>query len=210
MKKIIFAAATLFFFGVTHGQKVKFGIKAGVNIATERITLTEYTGVSYVKGDVVGANVGFFADIKVVPKLFFQPELLYSMQGAKLTVNMTGYGSAEETVKLNYLNVPLTFKYYVTNEFNLQAGPQIGFLMAANDKVISNLSGLASSSTDVKSSYNSVELGLNFGLGYDFTRNISLSGRYNLGLSDLEKNVPAGYTASKSRVLSFSLAYTFK
>ena len=210
MKKIIFAAATLFFFGVTQAQKVKFGIKAGVNIATQRISLTEYSGVSYVKGDVVGANVGFFADIKVVPKLFFQPELLYSMEGAKLTLSVIGSGSAEETVRLNNINVPLTFKYYVTNDFNLQAGPQIGFLMGATDKIVSNIQGLASSSTDSKSSYNNLDFGLNFGLGYDFTKNISLCGRYNLGLSDLEKNVPAGYTASKSRVLSFSLSYTFK
>lgn len=210
MKKIIITFTALILFGVTNAQKVKYGFKAGVNIATEKITIPSSPNINYEKSTVIGANVGFFVDIKMVPKLFFQPELLYSMQGAKLTATINGIsGSAEQTATVNYLIVPLTLKYYITNELNIQAGPQIGFLLTANDKVVSSIQGLASSSSDSKSSYNTVDLGLNFGMGYNITPNISFVGRYSLGLSDLEKTVPAGYSASKNRVLSFSFGYTF-
>ena len=210
MKRIIFVATALLLFGVVNAQKVKFGFKAGVNIATQRITLPNSPGINFDKGNVIGVNVGFFVDLKLVPKLFFQPELLYSMQGAKLTAKINGVsGSAEDTATTNYLIVPLTVKYYINNELNLQAGPQVGFLLSANDKVVSSIQGLSSSSSDSKSSYNTIDFGLNFGLGYDITKNISLSGRYNLGLSDLEKTLPTGYTPSKNRVLSFSLGYKF-
>ena len=208
MKKIIFAAAALFIFGFSNAQKVKYGFKAGVNIASQKLTLPTYPGINFSMGNVIGANVGGFVEIKVVPKWFFQPELLFSMQGAKMTASVNGQ-SAEETHSINYINVPFTVKYYLTNELNLQVGPQVGFLVSATDKTVSNITGLASSSKDSKSSYNSVDYGVNFGLGYDITSNISVSSRYSLSFTDVENTIPAGSTGSKNRVFSISLGYTF-
>lgn len=209
MKKCIFAAVAVLIFGFSNAQKVKYGFKAGVNIATQKISLpTTTSGIVFSTGSIIGVNAGFFVDIKVVPRLFFQPELLYSMQGAKLNAKANGQ-SAEATASLNYFNVPLTVKYYLSNELNLQVGPQVGFLMAATDKLNSNITGLPSSNKDSKSSYNSVDVGVNLGLGYDITKNISVSSRYSISFADVEKTVPAGYTGSKNRVFSFSLGYTF-
>ncbi len=208
MKKVLLIVTTVFVFGFVNAQKMKFGVKAGLNIASQNITVPTYPGVTYSLENVIGVNLGVYGDFKISNKFSVQPELLFSMQGAKLT---TAYGnqSADETHSLNYLNIPVMAKYFATEKLSIQVGPQIGFLVSATDKINSNITGLASSSTDSKADYNSVDFGLNFGLGYDFTENISLTTRYNLGLSEVEKNVPSGMTGSKNRVISLSLGYSF-
>ena len=106
-------------FSSMNAQEVNFGIKAGLNLAglNGSEDLDDY--------DLrTSFHVGAVAEIGISEKFSFQPELLYSSQGAK--AEESGF---KATIKLDYLNLPLIAKYYVAEGFSVEAGPQIGFLL---------------------------------------------------------------------------------
>ncbi len=194
MKKIILTLAAIFAIGFVNAQDKKgssdsgmaFGVKGGLNIAS----VTNQPGTS----SLVGFHIGAFAEFKVSDKFAVQPELLYSTQGAKATGGKINTG---------YINIPVMAKYYVADAFSLEAGPQIGFLMSAK----ASIDGLGSA--DVKDQFKSVDFGLNFGVGYEFTKKLSAGARYNLGLSQVQKTLSSGESASHNSVIQISLGYKF-
>ena len=190
MKKLFITAIAVFTMGVINAQEVKFGAKAGLNLA-------DVTNVTDSKTKV-GFNVGALVDIAINEKLHFQPEVLYSTQGTKISTSGVDFN-----FNLDYINIPVMAKYYVADKFNIQAGPQLGFLIAATASNNGN-------SINVKENFKSFDFGLNFGLGYDIGTNILLDVRYNLGLAGLSKQaVPAGEKDGSNRVLSLSFGYKF-
>ena len=183
MKKIILTAAAVFAFSFANAQDVKFGAKAGLNISS--ITGDDTEELS----SKIGFQVGGFAEIKISDKFAIQPELLYSAQGAKFDGG---------NLNLNYINIPVMAKYYVADAFSLEAGPQLGFLMSAK-----------ADGKDVKDGFNSTDFGLNLGAGYDLNEKMSLGLRYNIGLSDIEKDLMAGESGSTNSSLQLSFGYKF-
>ncbi|HSD13018.1 MAG TPA: porin family protein [Flavobacterium sp.] len=213
MKKVILSLAAVFAFGFANAQdsKMRFGAKAGLNIAN-------LTGDVENTSALIGAHVGGFMEYKLNEKFAIQPELLFSMQGAKSeysSADADGVFAVESTAKLNYLNLPIMAKYYVAKGFSVEAGPQIGFLLSAKQKT--DVTGTdfftgetfsESTDTDVKEWTNSIDFGFNLGAGYDFTDNISAGVRYNFGLSNVD-DYPDSTDTVKNGVLSVSAAYKF-
>jgi hypothetical protein len=157
---------------------ITFGAKAGLNLAT-------------ITGDLeniksrTSFHIGGMAEIEISEDFAVQPELLYAAQGAKYD----GF-----TLALDYLYVPIMAKYFVTEEFSLEAGPQFGYLLSAKLKEDSsnNNGGGGNVNTperraepvDVKDSVKSFDFGLNIGASYLVDSNINLSARYFLGLAN--------------------------
>lgn len=158
MKKIILCAIAIMAFGFANAQKARFGVKGGLNIAT--------IGGANDANALVGFQLGGFAEINVWKKLYIQPELLFSAQGAKFDGY---YGERDYTVNLNYINIPVVAKYYITKQFSVEAGPQLGFLVSSEN--IEN--------------EKSVDVGFNLGAGYNFTDNFSVGARYTIGLTSV-------------------------
>ena len=67
-------------------QSPVYGIKGGTNFST---ILTDFESPLEYKYKA-GFQVGVFANFKITDKLFFQPELLYSLQGTKYDFSPTG------------------------------------------------------------------------------------------------------------------------
>ena len=208
MKNLILAAVAVFTFGAATAQDMKFGVKAGLNLAN-----TTADGAAM----KVGGNFGVFGDFKVSDKFSVQPEILYSMQGAKASTTLSGGGftlTDDRTQSLGYINIPVMGKFYATKDLSLQFGPQIGFLMTVKEEVVQTSNNQTfypnstTSSTD-KTGYNSVDFGLNFGVGYNITEKFMVDLRYNLGLNGIEKNLAPNQTATKNRVLSVNFGYSF-
>jgi len=183
MKKVVLVTVmTVFGLANLFAQEIQFGAKGGLNLAS-------------ISGDnsedfesVTSFNFGIMSEIPISEKFSFQPELIYSGQG---------YSIDDSTVELNYLNMPLMGKYYVTKGLSIEAGPQIGFLLSAEDE-----------DTDIKDSLNSVDLGVNFGLGYKLDNGLNFGLRYNLGLSDI--NDLDGFTnKNQNGVFQLSVGYFF-
>jgi len=187
MKKIILVTAmAVFVLTSVNAQDIKFGAKAGLNfssISGDKISELDI-------GITTGFNFGVLAEIPISEKFSFQPELMYSGQGYA--------GEAlDEIVALNYLNIPLMGKYYLTKGLSLEAGPQIGFLLSAKND-----------DTDVKDAFNTVDFGVNFGLGYKFDNGLNFGVRYNLGLSDIN-NIDGFTDKNKNGVFQLSVGYFF-
>ena len=120
MKKIILAAIAVMAFSFANAQETRFGVKGGLN-------LTTFAGGNYWDAkSLVGFHVGGFAEIKIIERLSIQPEVLFSTQGAKLEDGLDDFDA-----KLNYINIPVLAKFYVTKQFTVEAGPQLGFLVSA-------------------------------------------------------------------------------
>lgn len=99
-------------------EDVNFGLKTGLNISN-------FTGGDADRNNILNFHVGGFAEFELNEKFSLQPELLYSRQGSE----------AENSIKIkvDYLAIPLMAKYYLSEKFSLEAGPQVSFLV--NDKI---------------------------------------------------------------------------
>jgi hypothetical protein len=183
MKKILLlAVVTVLGFTNVNAQKIKFGVKGGLNFANISGDNTKDIDL------VTSFNFGVVSEIPISEKFSFQPELMYSGQG---------YSFNDNTVALSYLNIPLMGKYYVTKGLSVEAGPQIGFLLGAKNE-----------KTDVKDSFNTFDFGVNFGLGYKLDNGLNFGARYNLGLTDIN-NVEGSSIKNKNGVFQLSVGYFF-
>ena len=150
MKKIILSILAVAAFGTANAQDIKFGVKAGANFSN-------FTGDADSDGKT-GFYVGGLADFAISEKFHVQPELLYSMEGAK-------------DAEMDFLRIPIMAKYYVMDGLNLQAGPVLGFKINAEE-------GLDEATK-------SLDYGLGFGAAYELEKGLFFDVRYNLGLSNI-------------------------
>ncbi|KGO87533.1 hypothetical protein Q765_05175 [Flavobacterium rivuli WB 3.3-2 = DSM 21788] len=206
MKKIIFSIATLFAIALTaHSQEIKYGVKAGLNIA-------DFGGDSENTNVRAGFNAGVLAEIKF-GNFAVQPEIVYSQQGTKIDYNIYS-GSVlsehfEYTSKLSYINVPIALKYYIIEGLSIQAGPQIGFLVSAKLKGKTTEGGReVSAEVDAKDLYEKIDFAVFGGIGYDLPIGVFFQARYNAGLSDIGKD-SEGSGKITNNVFSFSVGYKF-
>jgi len=207
MKKIILSSLFVLAVSLTYAQKAEFGIKGGLNSSNFS---GDTDGTDFKSR--FGFNLGVFAAIKLSEKITLQPEILFSTQGAEAE-NIEAFVddmlfTGDVKFNLSYINVPVMIKYYVVDKFNLEAGPQIGFLTSA--KTSTKLDGYSQTfDEEAKKYFESVDFGLNFGAGYDFTKNVSAGVRYNLGLSNILKTELGDNSESQNSVFSLSVGYKF-
>jgi hypothetical protein len=149
---------------------------------------------------IYGFHAGVFANISLSKLVAFQPELLYSQKGAKQTTVLDEY-----TTRFHYVDIPLSF-HVNTNGFFLEAGPQVGLLAAAQQKV-------GSVSTNIKSLFNDADLGYIAGLGYQQKSGLGIGLRYNGAFTNVRKSIELGNVSIQSRqrnsALQLYLTYSF-
>lgn len=178
------------------GGNVSLGIKAGAS-------LTSFVGAD---ANPLGANTydyrfgfnaGVFANIGFAKLFAFQPELLYSQKGAKLNNN------SDRGIRMHYVDVPLAF-HVNTDGFFFEAGPQVGFLVAAKSEA-------GSVSVDVKDGYKSVDFGYLAGLGYQLKHGLGVGLRYNGAFTNYPKSYTVGNVTvqQRARNSAFQLYATY-
>lgn len=182
MKKISLFAAALAVCAIAAAQKPVFGIKAGLNLAN----LTNTNGSFR-----AGLHAGGLMHAHFTPAFSIQPEIMYSMQGAKY--------DNDARYTLGYVNIPVLLQYNFGDGFRLQGGPQLGILTTATFKV-------GSTNYDVSDAFKTIDFSVPLGLSYLSKSGVGLDARYNIGVSDVTES-----TASSSRngVIQFGLFYLF-
>jgi hypothetical protein len=175
--------------------------------ATPPTRIEIMAGVNFAKlsggGDDSDNRTGLVAGIGVIKPLAdgwaFQPELTYSMKGAKAT-DVEG----DITAKLSYIELPLLLRYEVPAQSAVRpffhAGPALALKVGCSFEVSNGSESASQSCDDFGSDAKSFDLGLMFGGGLAFKQmqhTFSIGVRYNLGLLDL-----ADGSDSKNRVLS--------
>ncbi len=180
MKKIVLIAIAMFAFTLTNAQT--FGAKAGFNSSMSAIDITGFDDDS---DAINGFYIGGFAEFEISEGLILQPELLF------VSVIETSDIDGVDSESYSSLYIPIMFKYYVVDKFNVQAGPQITFSL---EETIDDFSALG------------VDLAL--GLGYDITDNIFVDARYGYQLSNYYTGDSDGVSI-KSNTLQIGLGYKF-
>lgn len=205
---------TLIISATLNAQKVKLGIKGGLNIASVGVKNENVSGEITPKA---GFHAGLYFDCPLMAnKLYFRPEIIYSNQGYKFSG--TSYNAKiNEKANINYLAIPLMFSYQPVKKLSIDFGPQVSFLLSSKSvidysfvDVVSGNPVSGSETVDNKDETKSIELGLNIGLGYKITPKMSISGRYNFGLTMLNERVPNATSPNievRNKVFQISLGY---
>jgi hypothetical protein len=185
--KSLFVFTFLFFSTVyiSAAQDTHFGLKAGINSASLKIG----EGTDY--DSKTGLHIGGLAHIHINKHFAVQPELVFSMQGGKLNDN--------NKLKLNYLNLPVLLQYMFDQGFRLQTGPQVGFMVSAEQKI-------GDVEIDVSDNFSTIDFSWVFGAGYLFDSGFGLDIRYNLGINDISD---ANNSEVRNRVFQAGVFYQF-
>ncbi len=170
---------------VSNAQHTNFGIKAGYNAASTQIS----NGPDY--DSKSGFHVGGLAHIHISEHFAVQPEIVYSCQGGE---------KPNHKLKMSYINVPVLAQYMVSNGFRLQTGPQIGFLISAEQDY-------GDLEVEVDESFGAVDVSWAFGAGYIFPSGFGVDARYNLGLNNISDD---NSFEAKNRVFQVGLFYQFR
>lgn len=189
-KTMMIMAALLFTFGAAKAQGVHFGIKAGANFS-------ELHSKNYTDNKTkVGFHGGLLAHIHTAnPAWGIQPEVMYSLEGAKHKV-----AGSEATTDLHFINVPVLVQYMFANGWRVETGPQVGFLVDAKSKI-------GDVSTGIKDDLKSVNFSIPVGIGYLTRYGLGFDARYNFGISDLN-DTDAGSKLTSNN-FQFGIFYQF-
>lgn len=190
MKKLLLILVVIFATSVTFAQtKPQWGIKAGLNIASEDVDEASTKPRT-------GIHLGVFAEWTIGNMVDFQPELLYSMQGGKYKYSSTTY-----TDKIDYITLPLMFKFYVNQHrsFSIDVGPQFGYMVSAK---YSN----GSTTTNIydRDSMNKFDASLGFGISYQLEGGFDLGLRFVAGLTKMTDT-----SDHKNSVVQLGAGYRF-
>ena len=183
--------------------------KVGMNITN--ITGAEYsTGTSKENANyMVDFALGVEAEYGLTEKFSLAAGILYSRQGCdfgefKGSFGYTTVGWDKNQNKLGYLNIPIVANYYIAKGFAIKAGIQPGFLLSAKRK-IDGIGDTPSEDIDYKDALESFDLSIPLGLSYE-TDNVVIDGRYNLGVTKINKEGDDSY---KNSVIQFTIGYKF-
>ena len=174
MKKLLLIVAFLVcaFMGYAQGNG-SYGIRAGINISNldfdpaPRFDNTHRNGFAF----------GFFAEYDLSASLAIMPEFQYSSEGAK-----------DKSIRVDFLQVPILFKYRITDMLSAGVGPQVGVKIHEEEDGFKNFafSGIV-------------------GLEYMITEEIFVDARYSYGLTNLLDET-TGFKATDSN-LQFGVGY---
>lgn len=178
MKRIFFL--TLIICALTfsaQAQESRIGIKGGVNFTNMGSDMEDSFGESNMK---TGFHAGLFANMKITQFFALQPEVLYSLQGAKFDVPVI---DDDAKINLSYINVPVLAKVYLSENFNIHAGPYIGFLISNNAELDD-----ATAEEALDDMYKTLDFGVAGGLEFETLSGVVVGARYNLGLADIRND----------------------
>lgn len=119
--------------------------------------------------------------------------LLYSMEGAKYDL-----GNTTETLKLDYINIPILANVYVAKGLAVKLGVQPAFNVNSEYKI---KAGGNSAETDIDAK--SFDFSIPVGISYEYS-NVVLDARYNWGLTKTFEN-----SDCKNSVFQITLGYKF-
>ena len=169
-------------FYLVQGQESRYGIRIGGNYSA--IISDNLTGDF--EDERIGMVIGFFAEYRLTNKINIQPELQFSNEGNK-----------EDGLKLNYLQLPILFKYNFSQVVNLQLGPQVGLKIWEWED-----DGF------IEQNFNTFNFAAVGGLGFNINDNFFIDARYAYGLTNVfeDEGVQSGFDGNTS-VVQLSVGY---
>ena len=207
MKKVLFITVLFFSFMSLNAQEMHFGAKLS---GTSTTWVASGDNASYWNDHNQGKinfEVGLVGELMLTDQFAIAPEFNYATSGDVYKTNTYGVESTT-TYSTSYVQIPLMAKYYINDNLSLSAGPQLGFLMAADWTSVSTYNSVSSTDSDnFKDDMNPTELALNLGVGYKMDNGLFFNIRYSKGMSELYKQ--ESNTTYKSAAFKFGVGFFF-
>lgn len=162
----------LSFYGFS--QDAKYGVRAGLNVSN----MDFEPDATFENKHRNGFMIGFFGEYHLSKSVLLAPELQFSSEGAK-----------DESIRLDYIQAPIYFKFKLGNKFHIGVGPQVGVKIHEYEDGIRNFA------------YSGVG-----GLEYKLSHQLFLDARYTYGFS----NVLEDYQAFEARNTNIQFGFGFK
>ena len=208
MKKLILGIALFGGLSAANAQ-IYLGVKGGLNFPTlsgdsRQLFLNPDTAQGQQSKFRTDFYVGGYANYKVTDQISFQPELLYSKQGAGLKTN----DNSKAKIITHNINIPLMGRYEIMEGLNVEFGPQLGFLVSAKGKTEE---GKTDTKVKITDNFKTFDFGLNFGAGYKVTDELEINARFTKGLSNINNYFPEGINDNyKITNTYFSIGVAYK
>jgi hypothetical protein len=194
---LIIAILSLSF--ITAQSQISFGPVASLNIATQQ--WKGNFGDNFKLTPLIRFQAGGFANYKVNEKFGAQAELIYSSEGTGEKNKVFG-GSGY--ISFGFVRLPLSAQYYITEQFHVEAGPNIGVLIGGKEKWNGE-----SEKIDLDD-YKKIDAGLSIGAGYDlseFIKGITAGLRFYYGFTNMVRTEDLNGGGFKNRVISVNVRY---
>ena len=193
MKKLL-TLLLLFLISSVSAQGLDFGLKLGFNFAN-------VSGIDDFQ-QRTGLSAGLFAGARLGDKLGFQIDALYSQQGAEVG---NTYSDIVQDFNLDYISIPVVIKYYLSDNLNIHAGPQMGILLNDETSVLNQTFDAIEADT--------LDWLGTVGIGLDLPLGLRAEARYSFGLTRVNGSVtiPSLGTIQegRTRMTTLSIGYSW-
>jgi opacity protein-like surface antigen len=204
MKKILTLVIFTFSFFNGFSQTLNYGVGAGLNYNSLIISNFGDENPKYKLGFQVNAVIGY----NINDKFGLRIEPGFANRGTILSYP----GQSDSKININYITIPILFKYSPIDKFSILLGPECAYRLTAKSTADGN-------TTDLKSIYDSkFDFGIDAGLSYRFIDKLEIGFRYNRGFISTIKNLrftdENGNDKGKARLcnqgFTFSIIYMIK
>lgn len=169
--------------GISQDDTMKCGLRAGMNfskmIVDDNIPAESTAKIGFYVGGIFSFDIG--------DQWRLNPELTFALQNSEYefdgSINTTDptdpdFGNTVTAeIEDIMLLVPVMVNYFVSDSFDIEVGPQLGYVV--NRDVSDNSEDLDFGNDD----YDRFELGINLGLGYNLDYNYRVGVRYSYGVT---------------------------
>ncbi len=207
MKKILFFILLIPAIS-TFAQDFHYGVKIGGNYSFFDLSGNVKKDIAYDLTGKFNIEAGIMAEYSINKKIGLSVEINYDNLGDRFykTADQTSF---ETKYNLTYIEVPLIFKYYIIPNLSINVGGQAGSLLSAENKFKLTIEDVDSSdSSDAKSDYESLDYGLNLGVGFKLKNGMLIDIRFYQGLKNINKLNDA--VEMKNSALKLGIGYYFK
>ncbi len=145
---------------------LRMGFRAGMNFAQ----ISGYGMQGFTK---FGALGGIGLHWRFSPRFSFDPELIYSMKGARKNPNDNAGDYSTFTIESDYLEVPMLFSWHFDKRerFTMEFGPSLGLLIRERLLVDESVRYF-------DRGFNIVDFGIVLGFSYHLTKNWAFHARF--------------------------------
>lgn len=189
MKRILLTVIAFYSIYFLQAQEVKLGLRAGISLASFNVT-----GVDVGTRNKIGPDIALLAELPISDRFSVQPELGFVSMGSKLQS-----GSDKATYNLNYLKIPILARYHSPEGWGIMAGPAFASLLSAHGQLNDG-----TPKVNAKEYFNNNDFFAVIGMDYQFKMGLNLGFRYNLGLTQQNRDPSAEIW---NRALNFSIGY---
>lgn len=184
MKRCLLCTTTLLLFAIitSNAQEASYGVRLGANLSS----ISSDDIADDLEDSRFGIAVGFLAEFPMTEKVSIQPEFQYSAQG-----------NDDESLRVDYLQLPIFLKYNFTDRFNIHIGPQVGLKIWEWEQ-----NGV------IEADFNTFDFAAVAGVGVNLTENFFADLRYGFGLSNIidDESIPGDFEGN-SRNIQLSFGY---